>query len=166
MVQPDLKDDKSSVCSSVAYKPHDVLHFKNIVTLKNHYSLICFVQIDYTFLDCSVIFSRWRLYVRLMHSNLPFPLWTASRSVLPFLHGSGSWPTHADTGQLTLHPSGVAIWVPALVGGNVTSAGWQVILCDLMRRVRSRIAWAWLQTTILHFLYFTQSTRRQTMLYV
>jgi len=42
----------------------------------------------------------------------------------------------------TCIPSGLLNWVPALIGwgngGNVTSAEWQVTLCDSVRHVSSR----------------------------
>ena len=63
-----------------------------------------------------------------------------------------------------LHPSGVAKSSTSFgwgKGGNVTSAGWQVTLCDPMWRVSSRSGVATLRTAIhLLLTYMLQQWRR------
>ena len=48
-----------------------------------------------------------------------------------------------------LHPPGSLSRVPVLVGRNVTSAGWQVTLCDPIWHMSSHSTEAYLRTAIL-----------------
>jgi len=58
----------------------------------------------------------------------------------------------------TCIPLGLLTSVPALTGWgkgeNITSAGWQVTLCDPIWHMSSCSNEAYLQTAIFHFLYF------------
>ena len=62
----------------------------------------------------------------------------------------------SQLGQLSLHPSGVAKLSTSFGwgnGGNVTSAAWQVTLCDPIRCVSSRSGVAILRTAMHSLLY-------------
>jgi len=59
----------------------------------------------------------------------------------PYFAGKLSWDITTTQVNSTLHPSGVAKSSTSFgwgKGGKVTSAGWQVTLCDLLWHVISR----------------------------
>jgi len=76
--------------------------------------------------------------------------------------GIPSWYVTNQLSQLSLHPSGVAKsstnfgWGK---GRNVTSAGWQITLCDSMSHVSSHSSVATLRTAVhLLLTYFVQGS--------